>query len=241
MRKLLRACLWKKEKIMRPTYNRKTSPKVIGGHVQRKNNHTKTARLGYVVDRVRPSRGYIHVISKREIHEFTDLIPDWHIIADGIESIFLAQEDEFTDGFYRHYDNEGTGVIWLCAWPKELWVEYCDSYYQEHKWVFNILGVLCEKSEKKLERDACDKDDSDEKQCESEIIWTCYFTLSQAKAFMLMHIFLHELGHHVDKLRSKKKNVISGGERFAENYANRRFHELWSNYVDLFGNPNLSA
>ena len=231
---------------MRPTYNRKTSPKVIGGHVQRKNNHTKTARLGYVVDRVRPSRGYIHVVSKKEIHDFTDIIPDWEKVSEGIESIFLDQEDEYTDGYYRHFENEGTGVIWLCAWPKDLWVEHSEAYYQEHKWILDSLGVLCEKSEKEREIESpkesnVEESELEEHQTEPEIIWTCYFTLQQAKAFTLMHIFLHELGHHVDKLRSKKKNIIRGGEPFAESYANRRFHELWSSYVELFGNPNLST
>ena len=226
---------------MRPTYNRKTSPKVIGGHVQRKNNHTRTARLGYVVDRVRPNRGYVHVVSKKEIHDFTDIIPDWAKVCEGIESIFLDQGDEYTDGYYRHYENDGTGVIWLCAWSKDLWVEHSEVYYQEHKWILEILGVVCEKSEKKQEYDMSKVASSEEHEVEPEIIWTCYFTLQQAKAFMLMHIFLHELGHHIDKLRSKKKNIIRGGEVFAENYANRRFHELWGSYVELFGNPNLSA
>lgn len=54
---------------------------------------------------------------------------------------------------------------------------------------------------------------------------------------MLMHIFLHELGHHVDRLRSKKQNVMLGGEEFAEKYANERFTEIWPSYVKRFGTP----
>jgi hypothetical protein len=247
-----------KEKIMKASYNRKTSPKVIGGHVQRKNNYKKTARLGYVVDRVSPGRGFVHVVSKKDIHDFADIIPDWIDISEGIESVFLASENEYTDGYYRHFSQEESGCIWLCAWPKDLWIEHSDDYYQEHSWIFAILGVVSQSSVEEVETEpSIDSETNDcgnepveeeidmesieqasekiEKLKETEIIWTCYFTPLQAKAYMLMHVFLHELGHHVDKLRSKKQNRMLGGEEFAENYAKRRFHELWDDYVIKFG------
>ncbi|MBV1907940.1 MAG: hypothetical protein KUG78_01380 [Kangiellaceae bacterium] len=213
---------------MRTTYNRKTSPKVIGGHVQRKNNHQKTAQQGYVVDRVKPSRGFIHVLSKRDIHDFVEMLPDWIDISVGIEAIFLASENEYSDAYYKHYSKEGTGVIWLCAWQKGLWIEYSDHYFQEHRWLFDTLGVICQWDDKQSIGADSEQQDS---------YWTCYFTLAQAKAFMLMHVFLHELGHHVDKQRSRKSDRMVGGERFAEEYANRRFKEIWPRYIAFFGNP----
>ena len=69
--------------------NRKTTPKVKMGVIQKKNNHAITAREGYVVDRVRPYKGFKHVIIKKEIHDFIDLIHDWETIGVGIESIIL--------------------------------------------------------------------------------------------------------------------------------------------------------
>jgi hypothetical protein len=197
-------------------YNRKTSPKVIGGLVQRKNNHFKTARNGYVVDRKRAGKGYRHVIKKKDIHDFTDIIPDWEVICEGIESIILGAGDEFLDGLYRHYNYEDTGIIWLSAWHENLWVEFNDAYFKQHQWHFDMLGVVYEK---KVEE------------------WSCHFTETQAKGFMLLHIFLHELGHHVDKLRSRKKNIIRGGEEFAENYANQTLVEIWPDYCAKFGQP----
>ena len=197
-------------------YNRKTSPKVIGGLVQRKNNHSKTARNGYVVDRKRAGKGYRHVLKKKDIHDFTDIIPNWEVICEGIESVILDTGDEFIDGLYRHYSYEDTGVIWLSAWREDLWVEFNDVYFNQHKWHFDMLGVVYEKKEE---------------------LWNCHFTEAQAKGFMLLHIFLHELGHHVDKLRSKKKNIISGGEEFAENYANQTLTEIWPDYCAKFGQP----
>lgn len=208
---------------MRPTYNRKTSPKVIGGHVQRKNNHTRTARLGFVVDRVRPDRGYRHVVSKKDIHDFVNLIPDWSCISEGLDSIILDSGDYDYDGLYSHYRQDDTGTIWLSAWQEELWVELNNNYFNEHQWLLKILGVV---TEKKVDAE------------NEDVYWLCYFSEAQAKAFMLMHIFLHELGHHVGKFRSKKRN--SSGEVFAENYANRRFHQLWPAYIDWFGSPFMS-
>ncbi|TQV87285.1 hypothetical protein [Aliikangiella coralliicola] len=200
--------------MMRAKYNRKTSPKVIGGLVQRKNNHVKTARLGYVVDRVRPAKGFTHVLTKKDIHDFVEIIPDWCEISVGIESIILDSGNDDFDGLYEHFNREGTGIIWLSAWRREMWVELNKSYFQAHHHYFKCIGVVCE---------------------EKEESWLCYFTQAQAKAFMLMHVFLHELGHHVDRLRSKNQKVMNGGEEFAEKYAKRRFDELWPRYVEQFG------
>lgn len=201
---------------MRTVYNRKTSPRVIGGLVQRKNNCVKTARLGYVVDRKRAGKGYKHVLKKKDIHDFTDLVPEWGNISTGIESIVLDAGNELRDGLYKHYSNEGTGVIWLSAWPKELCVYVNDDYYNDHRWHLEMLGVIYEK-----------KIDA----------WCCHFTESQAKAFMLLHIFLHELGHHIDKMSSYKQNVMRGGEDFAESYANRTAMEIWPAYIKKLGCP----
>ncbi len=201
---------------MRPTYNRKTSPKVIGGQVLRKNNHRPTAREGYVVDRIRASKGFKHVLTKKDVHDFTDLIPEWDIASLGIESIVLDSGDGYADGYYKHYNREDTGIIWLSAWPKELWLECNREYFDDHKWHFDKLGVTYQDNEEDV---------------------ICYFTNSTAKAFMLMHVFLHELGHHVDKLRSKNQNIMRGGEEFAENFANEKFDDIWPKYISKFGSP----
>ncbi len=201
-------------------YNRKTSPKVIGGLVQRKNNHSKTARNGYVVDRKRAGKGYRHILKKKDIHDFTDIVPEWEIICEGIESIILDTGDEFIDGLYSHYNYEGTGIIWLSAWSDDLWVDFNEAYFKQHQWLFDMLRVIYESKEK-----------------EKEIMWCCHFTEPQAKAFLLLHIFLHELGHHVDKLRSRKQNIIRGGEEFAEKYANQTCKSIWPAYIAKFGQP----
>lgn len=100
----------------------------------------------------------------------------------------------------------------MSAWPEELWGDFEEEYFQEHRWHFDLFGVVYEKQKKE---------------------WACYFTEGQARAFMLLHIFLHELGHHVDKLRSKNKNEIFGGEE----YANKLCKQMWPQYVSRFGQP----
>lgn len=217
---------------MQPRYNRKTSPKVVGGQVLRKNNHVKTAKLGFVVDRIRPAKGFRHLLRKKDIHDFVDLIADWHKVSQGIESIILDCGNHEFDGCYRHYPNEDTGSISLAAWPEELWIEYIDEHYQEHLWLLKELQVVADKVIKKVEV----KSDSASTNIEykEEISWLCYFNEAQAKAFTLMHVFLHELGHHVDNFRGKKRG-IAGGEEFAENYAVRRFYEIWPSYLQKFG------
>ncbi|MCW8879322.1 MAG: hypothetical protein OQK04_03875 [Kangiellaceae bacterium] len=209
---------------MRTRYNRKQSPKVIGGQVLRKNNHAKTARQGYVVDRIRPGKGYRHVLRKKDIHDFVELIPDWTDICEGIESIILDSGDDWADGYYQHRDNDDTGIIWVTAWNEELWRKLSDDYFQEHRRLIDKLEVV---NDKVIEED--------EETKEEIVSWQCYFSESQAKAFTLMHVFLHELGHHVDKMRSRNKKACNGGESFAERYANRRFAEIWPRYVERFG------
>lgn len=189
---------------------------MVNGKVQKKDNHAYTSREKYIVDRKRPYEGYKHVLTKREIHDFIELIPDWEEIGKGIQEVILDEGGDGFDGLYSHYYHEKTAIIWLSAWPKEMWVEFDEDYFLEHKWCFELFGVVFEKQKK---------------------YWFCYFTEKQAKAFMLLHIFLHELGHHVDKMRSKNQRVVLSGEQFAEKYANEKFKEIWPLYVKKFGEP----
>ena len=211
---------------MKRSYNRKTAPKVIDGVVKRKNNHTKTATLGYVVDRERPGRGFRHVLRKKGIHDFTDLIPDWDTHSKGIESILLCRGDGYTDGLYRHFSYEETGIIYLCAWDDDMWGDVSEKYFHEHRWIFDSFGLVYEKRLRK-EPNGRGK----------YTAWGCYFSDSQARAFMLAHIFLHELGHHVDKLRSRSRDTTIGGEPFAEDFSKKMFQRIWPAYVDRFGSP----
>jgi hypothetical protein len=53
---------------------------------------------------------------------------------------------------------------------------------------------------------------------------------------MLLHVFMHELGHHFDKIHQKHIGSTKG-EDYAERFATNRFAQLFPAYVCVFGNP----
>jgi hypothetical protein len=62
----------------------------------------------------------------------------------------------------------------------------------------------------------------------------CYFEEDSAKAWQLLHIFLHELGHHVDRITTKKQVEALRGEAFAEDFALRLAPQILPRYIEVF-------
>ena len=88
-------------------------------------------------------------------------------------------------------------------------------YYGEHKPIFDELGVRVS---------------------EGEFGLACEFTVEAAKAYQLLHIFLHELGHHEYRITKGQKHGKDrhGSEKYAEDYAIRWHRKLWKRYCELF-------
>ena len=63
----------------------------------------------------------------------------------------------------------------------------------------------------------------------------CEFTEAQARAYQLLHILLHELGHHHDRMTTKPKVRASRGEPYAEAYALQYEARIWDRYQEAFG------
>jgi hypothetical protein len=203
---------------MHATFNRRTATKVKDGRVQRKNRQRPTGHEGYVLDRESPGRGFRHVVTKRDVQAFIDIVPGWHRYAERLERIVLASQNE-DDGHYVFYHREETGAIYLHAWPEDLWGEIAIPYFDAHQEIFARLGVSYDRL----------KD-----------VVMCRFTEAQARAFMLLHVFMHELGHHHD--RSHQKHLGSTkGEDYAERFATSRFEQLFPRYVAVFGDPGRGA
>jgi hypothetical protein len=79
---------------------RKVTPKVKSGVVQKKDRHELTAALGYVISRQAAGRGCRHIVSQRDVRDFTDMIPGWRELAIGLESIILTtggQDHRYTE------------------------------------------------------------------------------------------------------------------------------------------------
>jgi hypothetical protein len=197
--------------------NRKTTPKVVGGKTQRKNRWAQTPNCYNtrqdrpVIDRRRPGAGYRHVLKKRDVKRFIGLLPDWDELSIGLNVIQLAPGHPTCDGWHR------PGVVAVCAWPIDQAVEASDWYYREHRKIFKRLGVPCfELSDAKIR---------------------CEFNDSMIRAYQLLHILLHELGHHHDRMTTKSKRQSSRGERFAERYALNYADRIWERYLEEFGLP----
>ncbi len=194
--------------------NRKATPKVIGGRVQKKNNREWTANYYNtpqpmpLIDRQRPGKGYRHVLMQRDVKRFIGLLPDWNELSQGLNAIVLAPGERFLNGWHTR------GVVAVCAWENDLWIDYAQSHFYDHKDVFERLGI----SHSPLENGIL-----------------CHFTESQARAYQLLHILLHELGHHHDRMTTKSRTRPSRGEPYAETYALQYEAQIWTRYQEAFG------
>ena len=194
---------------------RKTAPGVKNGRVKKKNRHERTPNYWntrqpeLVVDRERPGRGYWHLLRKSDVVRFVGLLPDWEELVVGLDAIVLAHGSSRLDGFYRD------GVIAISAWDREMAQVWTVEGADEHSDVLDLVGVKREPHERGV---------------------LCTFSVDSARAFQLCHVFLHELGHHVDNM-SSKGTCPDRGEPFAEAYAVRRGGAIWTRYCDTFGCP----
>jgi hypothetical protein len=200
---------------MQGAFNRRTAMKVKDGRVQRKDRRSLTSLERLVIDRESPGAAFRHVISKRDVLSFIELIPNWERLSERLERIVLSARDNQYDGYYDFYHREETGAIFLNAWDKDLWVKLSHNYFSDHQDIFERLGVSFD--------------------CEKENVF-CRFTEAQARAFTLLHVFLHELGHHFDRLNQKHRDATRG-EEYAENFARRQFDAIHRDYLQVFGDP----
>jgi hypothetical protein len=186
------------------SFPRKTAPKVRDGKVQRKNRWRETPNCYNseqpepVIDRQRPGWGYRHLVRKEDLRRFIRLIPNWNEISIGLNVLILARGNEGYMGWHRR------GLVALCGWNRNIIHHTDHDWYLEHKAILEKLEVPCVRQ-------------SDD--------WELQFTEATARAFQLIHILIHELGHHHDRMTTGSKRDACRGEGYAEAYA-RRFEDL---------------
>ena len=123
--------------------NRKTTPKVKNGKVQKKNlyrdtpNYWNTRQDYLVIDRDPPGAGYKHFLKKSDIIKFLELLPNWEEIDIELDAIVLSKGGG-DDGWYCD------GVIGICAWDKNMKSSLDKDYFLEHKELFDRLEVKYE-------------------------------------------------------------------------------------------------
>jgi hypothetical protein len=157
------------------------------------------------------------VVAKRDVQAFIEIIPGWDELSERLERIVLAKPSETVDGSYEFFHREETGAIFLNAWPEDLWTPFPIPYFAAHQDILERLGVPNERLKENV---------------------ICRFTETQARAFMLLHVFVHELGHHYDYIHQKHKGSTKG-EDYAERFATSRFEQLYPEYVRVFGDPAM--
>lgn len=196
-------------------FQRKTNPGVAAGTVQKKNRTDRsptlytTARDGPVVQRLKPGLGYRHVLRQQDVAVFLRLLPDWGQLAEGLNAIVLAPGSWNCDGWYR------PGVVALCAWERGLWRELTPDGYEQHRGLFERLEIPCEAT--------------------ADGYYLCKFTEPAVRAYQLLHVLLHELGHHHDRMTTRSRAEASRGEGYAEGYAWEYEQRVWDRYLDAFG------
>lgn len=186
--------------------------KVQGGRVLRKNNWRRDRDDLWIprADEVRivkhpPGDGFRHLVTVPQLRAFLQRLPMWDEVARGLRGVVLDAGDDNLMGWH---DN---GVIGVCAWERELWWPGgVPEFVAEHRHLLDALGV-----ERERRGEHC------------EMRWT----EAQARAFQLLHILPHELGHHRDRMTTRSKRQAARGEPFAERYANAVFEQLWPGYA----------
>jgi hypothetical protein len=196
--------------------NRRTAPKVRDGRVQKQNNWARSRDDYYAVrqDEIRLDRrpsgpGFRHLITIAQLRRMIELLPDWSEAAVGVRAVVLDDGGDDVMGWYR------PGVVAVCAWERELWWSDADpQFIAEHDTVLDLLDVERVRHGRRV-----------------ELRWT----EDQARAFQLLDVLPHELGHHRDLMTTRSRRRVARGESYAESYAQRTFAEVWPAYAREFG------
>jgi len=201
-------------------FHPRQSPDVRKGRVQKKNGHLPHQQDYYLwqqrevmIDRQRPGDGYRHLLTVADLRRFLALLPNWPEISVGLNAVVLARGGGRYDGWHRR------GIVAVCAWERTLWTENDPDYVEQHKALLERLGVPMEPVH----------------DTENGKPWIrCQWTEEAARAFQLLHILLHELGHHHDRITTRRGQRADRGEFYAENYAWQYEGVIWERYWQEF-------
>jgi hypothetical protein len=194
--------------------SRRTAMKVKQGRVQRKNRTALSPHLfqasptGLLVERRRSGDGYRHVVRRSDVRRFVELLPRWTELSQGLSTIVLDRGGQSCLGWYDR------GVVAICAWEKEIvWDDCCPSFFRQHRQVFDKLSVPYEIADDAIH---------------------VHFTTTTARAFLLVHVLVHELGHHYDRMTTRTQRWCGRGEAYAEAYARQFEDVILARYRDEF-------
>lgn len=165
------------------------------------------AGTSVVLERHRPGKGYRHVLRKDDVERFITLLPDWDELAIGLETVALLEGRDDIEGIYGH------GWIGICAWSRALWHQYERSFLEQPRPSILRVGVPIQDDGERL---------------------IGKWTEETIRAYQLLDVFIHELGHHHDRMTTDSQRTVARGERYAEEYATRYADAIWDAYCAEF-------
>ena len=217
--------------------HRRTAMKVKNGRVLKKNNwrldpgdYRALTQQEIRLDRRRPPEFSRHLITIAQLRTFIELLPDWDEVAIGLDAIVLDSADDCA-GWYA------PGVVAVCAWYAGLWDWWSPKMEAEHRHILDLLGVERVPIEESIEyREFYDEFPELGVRASGlpadhvEVRWT----EPQARAYQLLHILPHELGHHHDRITTRSRRQTARGEPYAEAYANTVMEQIFPAYARVF-------
>jgi hypothetical protein len=227
-------------------FHRRTAPRVVDGQVRRKNcwrgppDYRATHQVR--IERFGPRPGYRHFVAPADATAFLALLPGWRELAIGLQRVVLSSD---TDCLGWHEP----GTVAICAWEERCVQVLTPEFHVEHAGTLARLGVPCRQVQW-VECPGCDAPtpvDAAQGQCaecgwwwhadvclEAETGCFAEFTAATVQAFLLVHVLVHELGHHHDRMTSPRQRRATRGERYAEQYALRHEGAIWEAYCRVF-------
>ncbi len=126
----------------------------------------------------------------------------------GLDAIVLAPGTRGAAGYHT------TGCVHICAWDQDLWEESRLDFFEDHQGIFDRLELPYDR-------------------CEGYVL--CKWGEPTIRAYQLLHILLHELGHHHDRVTWRSQADAARGEPYAEAYARKYADRIWDRYFEVFG------
>lgn len=164
-----------------------------------------------VIIRRKPGPGAQHLLKVEDIRRFIEIIPNWEELSAGLDAVVLVPYSRTFFGQYSY-----SSVIKISAWVDDEWYEMHPENFERDKYLIEMLDVPYERLDWGFE---------------------CKFTTNQVKAFQLLGTFLHELGHHVDRMNCRGKKDCPGGEPFAIKFEKEMIQKVWPEFVKRFPLP----
>lgn len=204
---------------MRNKSNRKTTPKVRDGQVQKKDRHQWTEFQdlldsdAFSTIKMKPEDGYMHVVDRKSVLDFVELIPGWSEMSKGLSALVLGS-DGCSSQTDINYSPKSYNSIWLSPFPKDMTLYWSAGFASEHRSIAESLGVEL----KWLESG------------EAVTEWT----KPQAQAWQLLHLFLYDLYCH-NECTTQENDDYHHQHKLAEEYSIKTAQLIISDYERVVG------